>query len=42
VWGDKTATTQDWADFLKAARKVSEPNGTWIIRTLKTWGDTSE
>lgn len=42
TWGDMAATTADWSAFMQAIRKVSEPNGTWIIRTLKTWGSVEE
>ena len=37
-WGDGMATSSDWAAYLEASGKASEFRGTYIIRTLKTWG----
>lgn len=40
AWNDRMLATQDWADYVQASEKVSEFRGTWLIRTVKTWGAT--
>jgi hypothetical protein len=31
-------TTSDWAAYLAASRDASAFRGTYVIRTVKTWG----
>lgn len=41
TWGDGMVTTSDWAAYLAASGKVSGFHGTYLIRSLKTWGAAS-
>jgi hypothetical protein len=38
TWGDAMIATNDWAAYLDASGKASEFRGTYLIRTIKTWG----
>jgi hypothetical protein len=38
TWGDGVNTTSDWAAYLDVSGKASDFGGTYLIRSLKTWG----
>ena len=40
AWADRLFPTGDWRAYQDASRKVSEFRGTYVIRTVETWGDT--
>jgi hypothetical protein len=42
AWSATLLPTADWAAYQDASRKVSTFAGAFMIRTIKTWGDTGE
>lgn len=38
AWIEELQGTQDWAAYLEASATAAEFGGTFVIRTLKTWG----
>ncbi len=38
AWTREITATQDWASYQKASAPAGEFGGTFVIRTLKTWG----
>ena len=41
-WGDLLTPTEDWASYQMVSNKVSTFVGSYLIRTIKTWGNTGE
>ncbi len=42
TWNDSMITTKDWASYQTASEKASTFGGAFLIRTIKTWGNTGE
>jgi hypothetical protein len=42
AWIEEISGTEDWAAYLEASGKAAEFGGTFVIRTLKTWGTLPE
>lgn len=40
TWNDSMSTTKDWASYQKASEKASTLGGAFLLRTVRTWGDT--
>jgi hypothetical protein len=38
AWNEKMASSDAWATFIEATDGISEFHGTFLLRTLKTWG----
>ena len=38
VWSDVLFPTEDWSDYIEAAEDASTGRGTFLLRTIKTWG----
>jgi hypothetical protein len=38
AWSATMLPSADWAAFQRATQAVSERAGSWVLRTLKTWG----
>lgn len=38
TWIDELRATTDWAAYLEASAKAAEFGGTFVTRTIKTWG----
>jgi hypothetical protein len=39
VWTATMLPSDDWAAFQRATRGISDRAGSWVLRTLKTWGE---
>jgi hypothetical protein len=42
AWTDEMITKPDWAAYLQASQKVASNNGSFLLRTIKTWGTAAE
>lgn len=38
AWNEVMLQSSDWAAFQRVTDRVSETAGSWVLRTLKTWG----
>ena len=41
-WNDSMIQTKDWASYQKESEEASSFGGAFLIRTIKTWGNTGE
>ncbi len=41
-WNDSMIQTKDWASYQKESEEASSFAGAFLIRTIKTWGNTGE
>ena len=42
TWNESMSKTKDWASYQKRSEEASSFAGAFLIRTIKTWGNTGE